>query len=159
MPGSTQSYAEGINDAGQVVGWSQVGGTVYATEWSGGSVINLGRLPGSTASYATGVNDAGQVVGYSLTPDAVYATLWSGESVINLGVLAGNDSEALGINDAGQVVGYIGTGLAAQWSPSDPSAASAVPEPSTWAMMLLGFAGLGFAGYRRAKAGRATLVA
>ncbi len=27
---------------------------------------------------------------------------------------------------------------------------SAVPEPSTWAMMLLGFAGLGYAGYRRA---------
>jgi hypothetical protein len=24
-----------------------------------------------------------------------------------------------------------------------------VPEPSTWAMMVLGFAGLGFAGYRR----------
>jgi PEP-CTERM motif len=29
---------------------------------------------------------------------------------------------------------------------------SIVPEPSTWAMMLLGFAGLGFAGYRKAKA-------
>ena len=29
-----------------------------------------------------------------------------------------------------------------------PSVAS-VPEPSTWAMMLLGFAGLGFTGYRR----------
>jgi unsaturated chondroitin disaccharide hydrolase len=28
-----------------------------------------------------------------------------------------------------------------------------VPEPSTWAMMLLGFVGLGFAGYRRARAG------
>ena len=27
-----------------------------------------------------------------------------------------------------------------------------VPEPSTWAMMLLGFSGLGFLGYRRAKA-------
>ena len=26
-----------------------------------------------------------------------------------------------------------------------------VPEPSTWAMMILGFAGLGFAGYRRAR--------
>ena len=26
---------------------------------------------------------------------------------------------------------------------------SAVPEPSTWALMLLGFAGLGLAGYRR----------
>jgi hypothetical protein len=28
---------------------------------------------------------------------------------------------------------------------------TAVPEPTTWAMMLLGFAGLGFAGYRRTK--------
>lgn len=31
------------------------------------------------------------------------------------------------------------------------SQASAVPEPSTWAMMLIGFAGIGFAGLRRAK--------
>jgi len=31
---------------------------------------------------------------------------------------------------------------------------SVVPEPSTWAMMLLGFAGLGFAGYRRARRAR-----
>jgi hypothetical protein len=30
--------------------------------------------------------------------------------------------------------------------------ASAVPEASTWAMMLAGFAGLGFVGYRRNKA-------
>ena len=28
---------------------------------------------------------------------------------------------------------------------------SAIPEPGTWAMMLLGFAGLGFAGWRRAR--------
>ena len=33
-----------------------------------------------------------------------------------------------------------------------------VPEPSTWAMMLLGFAGLAFSGYRRARAGHATLA-
>ncbi|MBN9453274.1 MAG: PEP-CTERM sorting domain-containing protein [Bosea sp.] len=30
--------------------------------------------------------------------------------------------------------------------------AAAVPEPSTWAMMLVGFAGLGYAGYRKRKA-------
>ena len=30
---------------------------------------------------------------------------------------------------------------------------ASVPEPSTWAMMLLGFAGLGYSGYRRAKGG------
>jgi hypothetical protein len=33
------------------------------------------------------------------------------------------------------------------------------PEPSTWAMMLLGFMGLGYVGHRRARAGHATLAA
>ena len=34
----------------------------------------------------------------------------------------------------------------------------AVPEPSTWAMMLIGFAGLGFVGYRRAREPRALVL-
>ena len=39
------------------------------------------------------------------------------------------------------------------WDFSIPAVnvASDVPEPSTWAMMVLGFAGLGFAGYRRSR--------
>jgi hypothetical protein len=39
----------------------------------------------------------------------------------------------------------------------DPAVTS-VPEASTWAMMLLGFGGLGYAWYRRAKATSATLA-
>ena len=35
---------------------------------------------------------------------------------------------------------------------------STVPEPSTWALLLLGFAGLGFVGYRQARADHATLA-
>ena len=34
-----------------------------------------------------------------------------------------------------------------------------VPEPSTWAMLLIGFAGLGFAGYRKAKTPRTAFTA
>jgi hypothetical protein len=33
-----------------------------------------------------------------------------------------------------------------------------IPEPSTWAMLLLGFAGVGLVGYRRSKRGRAMLA-
>ena len=39
------------------------------------------------------------------------------------------------------------------------AATNAIPEPSSWAMMLIGFAGLGYAGYRRARAARTTLAA
>jgi hypothetical protein len=39
------------------------------------------------------------------------------------------------------------------------SGIAAIPEPSTWAMMLLGFAGLGFAAYRKAHSARNALSA
>ena len=75
------------------------------------------------------------------------ATEWSGGSVIDLGGLPDfTMSEALSINDAGQVGGISNSSVVV------------VPEPSTWAMMLFGFAGLALAGYRRAKAGHATLA-
>ncbi len=37
------------------------------------------------------------------------------------------------------------------------SAAAAAPEPATWAMMLLGFAGLGYAGFRQSRARAASV--
>jgi hypothetical protein len=78
----------------------------------------------------------------------ISATEWSGDSVINLGGLPGSMvSEADSINEAGQAVGFsLGAPI------------GGIPEPSTWAMMLVGLAGLALAGYRRAKAGHATLA-
>ena len=103
-------------------------------------MINLGGLPGSSFSEAESIN-TGQVVGFSVVGGVTYATEWSGGSVINLGGLPGATfSSAESINGFGQIVGE-----------SDGS--TVVPETSTWAMMLSGFAGLGFAHYRRAKAG------
>jgi PEP-CTERM motif len=40
----------------------------------------------------------------------------------------------------------------------DFAVGGAVPEPSTWAMMLIGFAGLGFAGYRASRKNVAVTV-
>ena len=80
-------------------------GDEYATEWSGGSVINLGNLPGSTFSVAVSINDAGQAVGNSVG-GINHATEWSGGSVINLGGLPGSAiAMPSGINNAGQAVG------------------------------------------------------
>jgi PEP-CTERM motif len=38
-----------------------------------------------------------------------------------------------------------------------PSTLGAIPEPSTWAMLVVGFAGLGFAGWRRGRGARRPL--
>ena len=60
-------------------------------------------------------------------------------SIVDLGTLGGSNSVAFAINDAGQAVGET------------PGFSPSVPEPSTWAMMLIGFATLAFVGYRRQK--------
>jgi uncharacterized membrane protein len=110
LPGFTDSFARGINDAGQAVGSSEGGGVAYATEWSGSRVINLGGLPGSTNSIAYGINNARQAVGYSIVSGIEYAAEWSGGSVINLRGLSGSTfSVAYGINDAGMAVGLSGS--------------------------------------------------
>ena len=61
MAGYADSFANAIDDAGQVVGVSELaqGGQV-ATEWSGGSVIDLG--PG----VSFGINNKGQAVGFTI---------------------------------------------------------------------------------------------
>jgi hypothetical protein len=46
------------------------------------------------------------------------------------------------------VNGHINFALSNQ-QPFTPTVTPAVPEPSTWAMMILGFAGVGFMAYRR----------
>ena len=133
LPGSIGSEANSINDAGQAVGVSYLAnGSERATEWSDGSVIDLG------SGVANGINDAGQGVGYSEGG----ATEWSDGSVIYLGGVPGFTASlvASSINEAGQAVGY------SVFTPGPP-----IPEPSTWAMMLIGFAGLAFAGYRHAR--------
>jgi hypothetical protein len=49
----------------------------------------------------------------------------------------GASTEAINLGNADQEFSAVGTGV------------GAVPEPSTWAMMILGFVGLGFLAYRR----------
>jgi hypothetical protein len=55
--------------------------------------------------------------------------------------------------DANQITGDVSIDLEL---PTDSAFTLSVPEPSTWAMMLLGFAGLGFMAYRRKSAALAT---
>ena len=66
------SAANGVNDRGQVAGWSATtpvspeGSPVHAVIWtSGAGITDLGTLPGDTSSSALKINFFGQVIGSS----------------------------------------------------------------------------------------------
>jgi probable HAF family extracellular repeat protein len=108
--GFFSSYAYGLNNAGQVVGWARTQSGDRAWIYSGGVMQVLGTLPGpyNFGSYAYGINATGQVVGYSASSSSgSRAFQWSSGDWTDLGILTGapNNSQAFGINDAGQVVG------------------------------------------------------
>ncbi|UCG46928.1 MAG: SUMF1/EgtB/PvdO family nonheme iron enzyme [Phycisphaerales bacterium] len=103
--GGNHSYAHGINNSGQIVGFSANSSQTWrATLFvPGGANIDLGTL-GGDSSRAYAINNKGQIVGCaSLAPGVSHAALFNlGGETIDLG---GIDGEALAINDNGQIVG------------------------------------------------------
>jgi hypothetical protein len=152
---------------------SPYGGSTDATAQggSGQSPVDTGQFDGGlafstalpNAAYATAlIGSASNVADALLGPDdTIFGTAILGpggsstfdfnfrgdlilgdvsdNSIINLGSSLGPNID-LTLEDEGV---FVLGGIAA------------APEPSTWAMMLLGFAGLGYAGYRRTGAPRA----
>jgi probable HAF family extracellular repeat protein len=142
--GGDFSHALGINDAGQVVGWSSL-----ASDWTAHRAFlltpedtnsdgtpdrwfrdsnadgandlmqNLGTLGGSSpGSHAEDVNNLGQVVGsswwYPQSGSVNHAFLWQNGVMSDLGTLGGNYSSALAINDTGQIVGMATNNIGEQ---------------------------------------------
>ena len=113
--------------------------------------IGPNRLPELNFSYAStvssgwgdvyGVQHSGLYVG-SGGPTTLTWTIGNvGEFTSVFDALGGNTSST-------DFYMRAGTGTYNDWG-ANAVLTSAVPEPSTWAMMLLGFAGLGFVAYRR----------
>ncbi len=105
--GGSLSAANGINDAGQVVGYSRTAShTEHAFLWDDGEMIDLGTLPGPSYSEARSINNAGQVVGFSGSDDGS-AFIWDSSGGMRyLDGIGDTESEARDINNSGQVVGW-----------------------------------------------------
>ncbi len=96
--------------------------------------------PGAAASYElVGINTvlSGLVNHSSSVNDALNWTIYSGTFVADNSSTRLRFDTTFGANNGGIML--------------DAVSVSAVPEASTWIMMLIGFAGIGFAAYRRAK--------
>jgi hypothetical protein len=109
----------------------------------------LGLIDGELTGFSSGVGF--ESMEFTITADGVeildttFRSLSVAESffhdnVIDLGADVGPDVDL--------VFGYTLVADGAGGFGFDFALGGAVPEPSTWAMMLIGFAGLGFAGAR-----------
>jgi probable HAF family extracellular repeat protein len=106
------SMAIGINNNGQVVGWSE--GTApnrrHAVLWQNGGITDLGVLSGDTTSSAHTINDLGQVFGSSFkydTSNSIQSIFrWQNGVMTNLG---NTDPNALinSVSDQGLAVGEL----------------------------------------------------
>ena len=156
-----------VSTSGQILWWTPSLST--GVQSTGSGVVTLTYSSNMFAPNSTGANDAayfetallsgiihgtGTDVQLSVASDddaLVYldgqyvggnpGVHGTGSTTINLGDLFGAQSLEIFYADRAQVGANLEVSLTG-------ATVTAAPELSTWAMMLLGFAGLGFAGYR-----------
>jgi probable HAF family extracellular repeat protein len=127
FPGGFSSYATGVNNRGQIVGWAENGVhdptcdtatqilQFRAVIWQpNGDMQELPPLPGDSTSAATAINDRGQVVGISGdcgvavgSVSARHAVLWESGVPHDLGNIGGDAwNTPTAINNRGVIVGF-----------------------------------------------------
>ncbi len=143
------SWARAVSDNGVVVGDVLSSGVSMPVYWQGSAVANMLAAP-SGGGMVLGVNNSGQAVGTGAIGPWGSALLWDlgtgqytdlnnylSADLVQAGWVL---TRAVDINNAGDIVGVAYNKKVASFS---PFAMMAVPEPSTWAMMLLGLIAIG----------------
>src|ERR1700722_13941924 len=111
-----------------------------------------GSLTGNDNTFAITVD------GYTLTGAelvALYGANGSGSQTSP----AGNQLVTITGLDAFTTATFSSTQNAFEFSLANPVTSTSTPEPSTWAMLVLGFAGLGYAAFRRNSKGQTAVSA
>ena len=134
VDGFNHDQVTGINDSGQIVGFSYSdSGAIKASLWSESTLraSALQGISGSVGDLALGINGSGQIIGRSdVGPPTggTEAVVWSASTLPGMALeVAGRvgSSQAFGINASGQIVGDSTTNIhdsvAVVWSSTGTS--------------------------------------
>ena len=144
--GAGAPMASGVNAIADVqVDWS--GGEFTACAGSGPSAASCKGQGTSFSGAQKGFGEIGVLNDYSVSVTGSAGGLGSGQYSATL------DPEVIVDPSFPNASAY-----SIVFSPNvGGSVGSAIPEPSTWAMLIVGFGGLGYAGWRRGRARRAVI--
>jgi probable HAF family extracellular repeat protein len=120
--GGSETFADSINDLGQVVGMSRVTGDsgTHAFFYDNGVMQDLAPINSGDirASFRLGLNNSGRIVSGVVTDDAYYPAIYdrqSGQTTTlgSLGSTSGFTGVATAINNSGMAVGisYLSSGV------------------------------------------------
>jgi probable HAF family extracellular repeat protein len=110
LPGLPSSLANGINDAGAIVGFAFTNDHLQARAFAWDAADGMRALDdlGGDASLAQAINADGTIVGWSYDAEGIlHAVSWNATGQITDLNPPGAISEALGINDHGDIVGWV----------------------------------------------------
>lgn len=101
------AYANGINNTGQIVGWSlDSQNQTVATLWNNNTPTALASLPGYR-SEANAINNQGNIVGTLYQGYSGNAVFWDSNNELHLlGTIGGLGGEAFAINDNNLIAGW-----------------------------------------------------
>jgi uncharacterized repeat protein (TIGR01451 family) len=137
--GAAGSYAEGINNNGDIVGLNLASGAGFLL--SGGFFTPI-VVPGSDAgtTNAIGINDAGQIVGSFKQGGVLQGFLLIGETYTTLAAPGATATVATGINNNGQIVGWFTSsgGATSGFSWSSGSFTTLIAYPGATSTQALG---------------------
>lgn len=115
--GGEGSFGTGINDAGNVIGYSFVGDRTTAFFYDGTEVKELGTL-GGKSSAAMAMSSTNYVTGESDVDGERHAFLWDGSSMVDIHSSTGDLSIGRSVSSNGYVAGLMsvnGTNQAFFW--------------------------------------------
>jgi hypothetical protein len=148
--------ASGINNAGDIGGSyaPSSGATQLGFLDIGGTFYSLDDPNSNGFTVPLGINNNGEIVGdYQGATGPIHGFIYNlssntWQTIDDPDASNTGSTTVSSTNDSGVLVGYYSDGTS-----TNGFLATKVPEPETWVMIIVGFAGLGFAARRRVAVG------
>jgi hypothetical protein len=147
---ASSTVAAAINNSGEIAGFFTDATGTHGFLDNGG-MFNTVNAPGASQTDLLGLNNRGLAVGFDIVNGVTHGIVFNINSYTFATLTDPNATGGVtnfnGINDLNQIVGFYVDAA----GNNHGLLVTGIPEPSTWAMLVAGFTGLGWLIFRRSR--------